>query len=390
MIIKSLLDTDLYKLTMMQTVLHQTPAAQVEYRFVNRSSHIDLRPYEKHINEAIDQLCTLRFTKDELNYLSSLRFIKSDFIDFLRLFEFNRDFIEVKSGEKNLEINIKGPWLHTILFEIPVLAIVSEVYFKDKFPEADLKIGHERLNAKIELIRENAPGERFKISDFGTRRRFSREWQGEVLKTFIKKIPNYLAGTSNVFYAKTLNILPLGTMAHEYIQAYQALGSRLVDSQKAALNSWQQEYRGDLGIALSDTYGLEPFLRDFDLYFCKLFDGVRHDSGDPFTWGDRILAHYKENRVDPKTKTLIFSDNLTSGRALELFHYFKDRTNTSFGIGTKLTNDVGYEPLSIVIKMVRCNGQAVAKISDEPSKEICDDPDYLSYVKHVFKIGQGT
>jgi nicotinate phosphoribosyltransferase len=177
-------------------------------------------------------------------------------------------------------------------------------------------------------------------------------------------------------------------MAHEYLQACQALGPRLRDSQVFGFESWAREYRGDLGIALSDVYGIEPFLRDFDLYFCKLFDGARHDSGDPFDWGERMIAHYRHHRVDPRTKTLIFSDGLTVPRTIELYQQFRGRCQLAFGIGTNLTNDLGYEPLQIVIKMVKCNGQPVAKLSDTPSKNMCEDEKYLAYLRQVFDIEQ--
>ena len=187
-------------------------------------------------------------------------------------------------------------------------------------------------------------------------------------------------------FAMKLNLRPLGTMAHEYLQACQALGPRLRDSQVFGFETWAREYRGDLGIALSDVYGIEPFLRDFDMYFCKLFDGARHDSGDPFTWGERMIDHYRQNRVDPKTKTLIFSDGLTVERIIALYEQFRGRCQLAFGIGTNLTNDLGYEPLQIVIKMVECNGQPVAKLSDTPSKNMCEDQKYLAYLRQVFGI----
>jgi nicotinate phosphoribosyltransferase len=198
-----------------------------------------------------------------------------------------------------------------------------------------------------------------------------------------------LAGTSNVLFAMKLGLTPLGTMAHEYLQACQALGPRLRDSQVFGFESWAKEYRGDLGIALRRVRH-DAFLRDFDMYFCKLFDGARHDSGDPFAWGERLLAHYRKNRVDPRTKTLIFSDSLTVPRTIELYQQFRGRCQLAFGIGTNLTNDLGYEPLQIVIKMVRCNGQPVAKLSDTPSKNMCDDEKYLAYLRQVFEISDSA
>ncbi len=388
MIIQSLLDTDLYKFTMMQVVLHHFPAAQVEYRYRCRTPGVNLRPYLNEIREEIGALCRLQFTADELAYLGSLRFIKSDFIDFLGLFHLPGKCIAVTEGQRDgeIDITVRGPWLHTILFEIPVLAIVNEVYFRNVCKNPGWAAGRERLQRKMALVLDAPDLREFRVAEYGTRRRFSHAWHEEVILTMKAQMGEHFAGTSNVWFAMKHGVLPLGTMAHEYLQACQALGPRLRDSQVFALETWAKEYRGDLGIALSDVYGLEAFLRDFDMYFCKLFDGARHDSGDPFEWGERMIAHYDSNRVDPRTKTLIFSDALTFPRAIELTRRFAGRCKTAFGIGTNLTNDLGHEPLQIVMKMVRCNGQPVAKVSDAPEKTMCDDKAYLAYLRQVFEL----
>ncbi|WNL44834.1 nicotinate phosphoribosyltransferase [Dyella sp. BiH032] len=389
MIISSLLDTDLYKFSMMQVVLHQYPAAQVEYRFKCRNPGIDLVPYIDEIRAELDALCSLRFTEEELAYLRSWRFIKSDFIDFLGLFQLNSKYVRIEpaeSGNGEIEIHIVGPWLHTILFEVPLLAIINEVYFRNTHGGLDLAEGRRRLREKIALLRDTTHYDGCKIADYGTRRRFSREWHAEVVKSLRDGLGPQLAGTSNVWLAWKLGLTPLGTLAHEYLQAHQALGPRLRDSQVAALEAWAKEYRGDLGIALSDVYGLNAFLRDFDMYFCKLFDGTRHDSGDPFAWGERVLAHYRANRVDPRNKVLVFSDSLDIPKVMSLYEHFRGRCLLAFGVGTNLTNDVGPTPLNIVIKMVRCNGQPVAKLSDSPGKNMCEDKAYVAYLRQVFEI----
>jgi nicotinate phosphoribosyltransferase len=344
----------------------------------------------EEIRSEIKSLCSLHFKEDELAYLRSFRFIKSDFVDFLGLFRLNEKYIQVSpnlTGE--IDIVTQGPWLHTILFEIPVLAIVNEVYFRNTQRLPDLLQGRARLDTKIKQLQADDL-KSLKIADYGTRRRFSRAWHEEVLRVLIGRLgagpAGQFAGTSNVHFAHMLGLTPLGTMAHEYLQACQALGPRLRDSQVFAFESWAREYRGDLGIALSDVYGFNAFLRDFDMYFCKLFDGARHDSGDPFIWGERMIAHYRANRVDPLTKTLIFSDGLTVPKTIELFRQFNGRCQLAFGIGTNLTNDLGYEPLQIVIKMVKCNGQPVAKLSDSPGKGMCEDQNYLAYLRQVFEI----
>ena len=392
MVITSLLDTDLYKFTMMQAVLHQFPGAQVSYKFKCRTTGVKLAPYVDEIRAEIRSLCKLQFTEQELDWMRALRFIKSDFVDFLGLFRLNEKYIDVvglPNGE--IDIRIHGPWLHTILFEIPVLAIVNEVYFRNTQPVPDYVEGRQRLDTKIAQLQEDGLSD-LKIADYGSRRRFSKAWHEEVLRVLTSRLGSgatgRFAGTSNALFAMKLGLTPLGTMAHEYLQACQALGPRLRDSQVFGFETWAREYRGDLGIALSDVYGIEPFLRDFDMYFCKLFDGARHDSGDPFTWGERMIEHYKSNRVDPLTKTLIFSDGLTVPSTIELYQRFRGRCQLAFGIGTNLTNDLGYEPLQIVIKMVECNGQPVAKLSDTPSKNMCEDTNYLAYLRQVFDIEQ--
>ncbi|WP_091912465.1 nicotinate phosphoribosyltransferase [Chitinasiproducens palmae] len=389
MIITSLLDTDLYKFTMMQVVLHCFPAAQVEYRFRCRTPDVDLVPYVDEIRAEIAGLCELRFSDEELDYLRRLRFIKSDFIDFLSLYQLREKYIDVRpaaSGNGEIDIEIRGPWLHTILFEIPVLSIVNEVYFRNTQRVPDYTEGRARLADKMYMLGGRPEYAECKIADYGTRRRFSKRWHEEVILALKDGLGSQFAGTSNVYYAMKHGLVPLGTMAHEYLQACQALGPRLRDSQVFGFEMWAREYRGDLGIALSDVYGMSAFLRDFDMFFCKLFDGARHDSGDPFDWGERLIAHYEANRCDPKTKTLIFSDSLDIPKVLKLFERFHDRCRLAFGVGTNLTNDLGYVPLQIVIKMVRCNGQPVAKLSDSPGKNMCDDAAYLAYLRQVFEI----
>lgn len=389
MIITSLLDTDLYKFTMMQCVLHQFPGARVEYKFKCRTPGMDLQSVLPEINEQLDALCTLTFKKEELEYLRSLRFMKSDYVDFLELFHLKRSSIEAipeEGSDTGIEIRIRGPWLHTILFEIPVLAIINECYYRKYYPNPDYEEGRKRLREKIAMI--NAMPERsgLAISDFGTRRRFSLVWQKEMIRILKSEMSDHFTGTSNVLIAMEEGLTPHGTMAHEYLQGCQALGPRLRDTQMYGFEMWAREYRGDLGIALSDVYGMKAFLRDFDLYFCKLFDGARHDSGDPFVWGESMIEHYKRNRIDPLTKTLIFSDMLDFPKVIRLYQRFHGRIRLGFGIGTNLTNDIGYPSMQNVIKMVRCNDQPVAKISDEPGKSMCEDPEYLKYLRQVFQV----
>jgi len=390
-VIRSLLDTDLYKFTMWQAMLHRHPATQAEYTFVCRNRpEYPLSQLLEEVNAQLDHLCTLCFTRDELAYLGGLRFIKSDFVDFLRIFQFQRDFIRATAAGEQLQIQAKGPQVHVMAFEIFVLAIVNELYFRRFDPQQAIAEGRRRLAAKVDLLRtlEQQPrrAHSFELFDFGVRRRFSGSWQREVVTALRDQVPQFFKGTSNVLLAKDLGLVPIGTMAHEYLQTYQALGVRLRDFQRAALEDWVQEYRGDLGIALTDVVGMDAFLADFDLYFAKLFDGLRHDSGDPFSWGEKAITHYQQLRIDPNSKRLVFSDGLDLPTAIRIYDAFADRTQTGFGIGTNLTNDVGLATLDIVMKLTAANGQCVAKLSDSPDKTLCDDATFLAYLRQVFNV----
>jgi nicotinate phosphoribosyltransferase len=388
-VVRSLLETDLYKFTMWQALLHSHPDAIGEYEFLCRNQPAyPLAELKDDVERELDHLCSMLFEDHEVAYLRSLRFIKSDFADFLTLFRFQRKFIQVETDGPHLRIRATGPLVHVMGFEIFVLYIVNELYFRRFDQQAAILEARLRLQQKIDELRafEEEPPRAtpFEFFDFGVRRRFSGEWHDEVVQTMARELPQFFKGTSNVYLAHKYNLVPIGTMAHEYLQAYQAFGVRLRDFQKAALEDWVQEYRGDLGTALTDVVGMDAFLRDFDLYFAKLFDGLRHDSGDPVEWGEKALAHYARLRIDARSKRLVFSDALTVPKALALYRHFADRTMLGFGIGTKLTNDTPYQALNIVMKLTHCNGQPVAKLSDTPGKSMCTDETFLAYLRQVF------
>ncbi|MEC5398949.1 nicotinate phosphoribosyltransferase [Uliginosibacterium sp. H1] len=391
-VVRSLLENDLYKFTMWQALLHSHPGAQAEYHFVCRNTPaFPLAQLKPAVEAELEQLCALSFTQDELDYLRTLRFMKSDFVDFLSVFHFQRRFVDITAEGDTLRIVAKGPLVHVMGFEIFMLYIVNELYFRRLGGgEQILDEARLRLRRKVDLLRSQQaelashPDHPFVFFDFGLRRRYSADWQEEVVRTLAQELPGHFRGTSNVHLARTLGVTPIGTMAHEYLQAYQAFGIRLRDFQKAALESWVQEYRGDLGVALTDVIGMDAFLADFDLYFAKLFDGLRHDSGDPVVWGEKAIAHYQALRIDPRSKRLVFSDGLDLPRAMALYRHFIGRITTTFGIGTNLTNDTPHKALSIVMKMVSCNGQSVAKLSDAPGKTLCEDETFLAYLRQVF------
>lgn len=400
--IESMLDNDLYKFSMCQAMFHRYTAAVTKWRFKARKGNgfpqngvVDSE-YLLALNQSLDHLCNLVYTPSDLAYIKSIKskigtqIFKDDFIEYLRHFRYNRDQVKVEvMADGSLDIVLNGPWLAVSGMEVPVLAIVSELHSQAKGEAVTIPAGREKLAAKIRFLngmKDAGTLEGFKFADFGTRRRFSFAWQDYVLGELVEKVPDYLVGTSNLYYARKYNLTPIGTMAHEWFQGHQQLGGRLVDHQKAALEAWTQEYRGELGIALSDVVGFDAFLRDFDLYFAKLFDGCRHDSGDPSEWCDKLIGHYRKLGIDPKTKTAVFSDGLTLEIAYALFRRFSPFINVSFGIGTNLMNDMGCEAISIVLKMVELDGCPVAKISDSAGKGMCEDAEFEHYIKKVFKI----
>ncbi|WP_338924075.1 nicotinate phosphoribosyltransferase (plasmid) [Pseudomonas silesiensis] len=389
-IVRSATDDDYYKLTMGQAIHHSYPAADTEWALRVRSDE-DLSPYIGEIREEIDKLQDLSSTQDMLRHLRSIPYLKPDYVDYLENFRLKPRYVKVGKANGQLEIRARGPWVGVSPFEIKILAIVSEIRNRHVYPDLSLEQVRASLYKKFDWLLANATPEElaeFKVADFGTRRRISFKAQEEVVKTMMRDFPGVFVGTSNVHLARELDIKAIGTNAHEWYQAHQQLGPRLIDSQKAALDGWVKEYRGEVGVCLTDVITQDAFLNDFDSYYAKLFDGCRHDSGDARVWGDRMISHYESMRIDPMTKTLVFSDGLNLGnRALEILRHFRGRINVSFGIGTDLTNGVeGVKPLSIVMKMVTCQGQPVAKISDQPGKSQCESPEYLRYLKEVFNV----
>jgi len=377
MIIKSPLDDDFYKFMMQQAVLHNYPGVMVEYEFKCRND-TDLRPYIKEIQEEVSNLVALTLSSDEAEKMLAIPFVKEDYIDFLYHFHYNPDkYVKIENKNKKLCVHIKGPWLQTILFECKILAIISEVYSKHEHlkrlgPDAQCKVGWERFLAKIKQVEALPEALEFKFADFGMRRRFSYSWHDIVIYNLKTMLPKEFVGTSNVHLAFKHGVKPIGTMAHEWIMAHQSL-ARLDIFQRTAFEVWGKEYRADLGIALSDTVGMKCFLRDFDKFFAMLYKGARHDSADPYWWGDELIKHYQSLDINPMEKHAVFSDGLNFDEAIKIAKYFFQRIIRSFGIGTNLTNDMGIIPLPIVLKMVMCNGWPVAKECNDSGKSMCID-----------------
>ncbi len=381
-IVISLLDTDLYKFNMNQVIFHKHTNLMGQYYFKCRNKDIVFtEEMVSEIRSQVDHLCSLRFKNEELDYLRSIRFIKDDYVEFMRLWHPMRDYVKIKllpGGE--LQVIVDGPLFSAMQFEIYLLEIINEVYFRFQYDyNTLLKSAEEKLDAKIKAFNDGTYT--FKFAEFGCRRRLSREWEGVVIERLCRETRNCV-GTSNVFYAKKFNVLPIGTYAHEFVQMYQGIPSiPLAFTNHFAMQDWYDEYKGDNGTALSDTVTTDLFLLDFDRSMVNNYTGVRHDSGDPYVWGEKIINHYKSYGVDPKTKTLLFSDSLDFDRAQKLHNYFVDKTKVSFGIGTFCSNDTCVEPLNIVIKLQYVNGNPVAKLSDNPEKAMCRDPEYLEYLK---------
>ncbi|WP_274063693.1 nicotinate phosphoribosyltransferase [Vibrio parahaemolyticus] len=401
-IIQSALDFDVYKVNMMSAVAALYPDAMVSYKFIVRSEE-DLSELLPEVKAEVLKLQDVRFTEDEIAYMKRVApYLKPEFVEALRHFRFNPQSDvsfhnkTMSDGSSQLRITINGLWKETILYETIIMSIVSEVRSRQRWSDIPFEQFQTVLEDKVRYLKaelELRNITNFKFADMSTRRRFSFQAQRTMLEYLSKELPQCLTGTSNYHLARELDLTPIGTVAHEWFMGHQALVN-VRDSQKIALQRWQKMFNGALGIALTDTIGIDAFLKDFDEELSNAYVGVRHDSGCPFTWGEKMIAHYESLGIDPMTKTLVFTDGLNFEQALDICEHFQGRVQVSFGIGTSLANDMGnyvndqgeaYQPLSIVIKMVTCNGSPVAKISDEPEKAMCEDIFFLMNLKRRFE-----
>ena len=386
-IINSLLETDLYKFSMGQAIYHQFPSYKTTWDFKCRNKDVFFT--EEMVEEIRDQIkayCELKFSEEELEYLDNIKWIKGSYIDFLRIWNPRyEDFEITNEGECGLSIETKGTWINTSMYEIPTLAVVNEVYFRMGHNyEVLLDSYKERLEEKVGKL-VNGEYNLGAFSEFGLRRRLSSEAQELAVKTLKDTTlkDSSFVGTSNVYLAKKYNLKPVGTMAHEWIMCV-GQGNHKHNpaySNWYALDAWVKEYGVLNGTALTDAITTDCFLRDFQLTYATLFSGVRHDSGDPFEWGDKMIKHYEDLGIDAKTKTLLFSDSLDFERASKLYEYFSGRAKVAFGIGTYISNDTDVKPLNIVMKTTACNGMDVAKISDVEGKGMCKNPEYVEYLQ---------
>lgn len=387
-IINSLLDTDMYKFSMGQAIYHQFSDYKTTWTFKCRNKDVHFTPeMVEEIREQIKHYCTLRFTEEELGYLHDITWMKGSYIDFLRLWQPRyEDFKISDDAECGLAIETFGTWLNTSMYEIPVLAIVNEVYFRMNFDYDELFASFkERLAEKVKRL-ETDEFELSAFSEFGLRRRLSLEAQRLAVTELAKadyKDNSTFVGTSNVMLAKELGLTPVGTMAHEWIMC-TGQGNHKHNpaySNWYALDAWIKEYGVLNGIALTDTITTDCFLRDFQLTYATLFSGVRHDSGDPIEWGEKMIRHYDKLGIEPKTKTLLFSDSLNFAKATQIERHFKGRVKIAFGIGTYISNDTNVSALNIVMKTTFCNGMDVAKVSDTKGKGMCKNDEYVDYLQ---------
>ncbi|MBK4724009.1 MULTISPECIES: nicotinate phosphoribosyltransferase [Erwiniaceae] len=387
-ILTTLLDTDAYKLHMQQAVFHRYYDVTVAAEFRCRGDDM-LGIYVDEIKQQIETMSALTLTEDEFTYLSGLPFFTPDYLNWLRSYRYDPAQVRVRNHQGKLDIRISGPWREVIMWEVPLLALISEVVHRHRSPQVTPEMAVSQLKNKLaqfKALTADLDMSRFRLMDFGTRRRFSHDVQLAIVSTLKQDFP-WLVGSSNYEMARQLDIMPVGTQAHEWFQAHQQISPVLANCQRAALQSWLEEYPNQLGIALTDCITMDAFLRDFGLEFASAYQGLRHDSGDPLEWGEKAIAHYQQLGIDPLSKTLVFSDNLDLEKAVELYRHFGQRINVIFGIGTRLTCDIPQvKPLNIVIKLVECNGKPVAKLSDSPGKTICQDKAFVRALRKAFDL----
>ena len=385
--IVSILDNDFYKFTMQNAVINLFPKAKAKYAFINRGQHEFPEGFGEQLSKEINALGTLKLTKPEKEFLKiNCPYLAPTYLDFLQGFRYDPNEVTVTQNGTKLSVTIEGYWYRTILWEVPIMFLICELYYKMTGGERNSdEVVAQTAKNKIEKYKELG----ITIADFGTRRRHSYEVQKITVEALKKYGTNCFIGTSNVHLAMLCNTKPIGTHAHEWFMFHAAkFGFKM--SNLLALENWVQIYRGDLGIALSDTYTTEVFFAAFDKKFSKLFDGVRHDSGDPIEFADKTIAHYIGYGIDPISKTIIFSDGLDYEKVKHISDYCSGKIGISFGVGTNFTNDVGLTPLNIVLKMTDARPDEgewnpVIKLSDEKGK-YTGDPETILLAKKVLGI----
>lgn len=388
-IIPSLFYFDLYKLTMFQFFFIYFVNVWAKYKVKVRST-FDFSPYIDEINLQLDKVCELRATEEELEYIKNeLPFIKRYFIGILRGFKMQREYVNAYVDEDGkFQCYSEGPLIQASLFEIYVLTILQEIRSRVELDDEHFERGEEILTENITQIKDFSKLHPFKVADFSCRRAASVVWLDHVIDRMSNEISsrNFI-GSSCLYYAMKYDIKPIGTMAHEAQMVGQAV-THPFDSIEYILEKWSELYKGDLGIALSDTFGSEYFFKKaFHKGLAKQYDGMRHDSGDPIYFGERAIEFYQSQGIDPKTKTLVFSDGLTVETAFEICRYFNGRINVSFGIGTKIGNALGIDALQIVMKIIEADGKSVIKVSDTPNKGMCEDTDYANFItSHIESV----
>lgn len=388
-VLQTLLDTDAYKLHMQQAVFHHYYDVHVAAEFRCRGDDL-LGIYADAIREQVEAMQSLSLHEDEYQWLASLPFFRQDYLQWLRDFRYDPRQVTIVNENGKLNIRLAGPWREVIMWEVPLLAVISELVHRLRTPDATVDLALAHLEQKLESFHQLTADldlADFRLMDFGTRRRFSRDVQQAIVER-LRQEP-WFTGTSNYDLARRLNLAPVGTQAHEWFQAHQQLSPSLATSQQVALAAWLKEYPDKLGIALTDCITMDAFLRDFGPEFASRYEGLRHDSGDPVEWGEKAIAHYQKLGINPLSKVLVFSDNLDLEKAVALYRHFSSRVKLSFGIGTRLTCDIPQvKPLNIVIKLVECNGKPVAKLSDSPGKTICHDKAFVRALRKAFDIPQ--
>lgn len=371
-IINSIVDNDLYKITMQFAIIKTFPNSEVEYTFVNRGKTQFPDGFDYELRKEIDSMRNLVLTQEEKKFLQEKcgNYLDRPYLDFLEGYRYDPSEVGVILKDGELNIKIRGFWYRTVLWEVPLMALISELYFK--------MTGQEPVERRERQQNNIEKGKSFHmnsmiLSEFGTRRRYSYQIQDEVVSDLKSCYgsKDFLKGTSNVHFAMKYGLSPHGTHAHEWVSAIAAIKG-YSHANKHMMECWSNVYNGRLGIALTDTFGVNSFLRDFDIKFSKLFDGVRHDSGDPLEFADKIINHYNSLGINPNSKTIIFSDGLDLKTCLDIYKHCKGKIGCSFGVGTNLTNDVGVKALNMVIKLTKINGINVIKLSENENKHTGD------------------